>query len=354
MAAACVSCHNSHPDSPKRDWKVGEVRGIEELTVSQPIAAHIFAFKYLLVYFAIAVLIGLGFIELQRRQSRLIAQINDELGRANAFLSELAQKIARYLPPQLYRGILSGQVDVAIATERKKLTIFFSDIVNFTAITERMQPEELAALLNEYLTEMSSIAAAYGGTVNKFIGDAIVVFFGHPESRGAAADARACLAMAFDMQRRLAELNTQWRGRGIEQPFRARIGINTGFCNVGNFGSSERMDYTIIGAEANLAARLQSIAQPDGIVLAFETFMLVRDLVRASPLEPVELKGISQPVVPYAVEGAAGGGAGSARVISEHETGIDLFIDPRAIDAAASARVCRMLEGVVAELKARS
>jgi adenylate cyclase len=97
-----------------------------------------------------------------------------------------------------------------------------------------MQPEELTALLNEYLTEMSSIAVAHGGTVNKFIGDAILVFFGDPESRGAVEDARACLAMALAMQRRPAELNAQWRKRGIAQPFRARMGINTGFCNVGN------------------------------------------------------------------------------------------------------------------------
>ena len=81
------------------------------------------------------------------------------------------------------------------------------------------------------------------------------------------------------------------------------MGINTGFCNVGNFGSEDRMDYTIIGAEANLAARLQSIAQPGGIVLSYETFMLVREMVRARALEPITLKGIAYPFVPYAVEG---------------------------------------------------
>ena len=222
MAASCVNCHNAHVDSPKRDWKVGEVRGIEEISVSQPISARIFAFKYLLIYFAIVAAIGLAFIALQRYQSALITKFNKKLEGANAFLSSVTKKIARYLPPQLYRGILSGQMDVAIATERKKLTIFFSDVVNFTSVTERMQPEELTTLLNEYLTEMSSIAAAHGGTVNKFIGDGIVIFFGHPESRGIAEDAKACLAMAFDMQHRLSELNTEWRGRGIEEPFRAR------------------------------------------------------------------------------------------------------------------------------------
>jgi adenylate cyclase len=352
MAAACVSCHNSHPDSPKRDWKVGDVRGIEEFTINQPIAAHIFAFKYLLLYFAFVAVTGLAFIGLQLHQSTLIARFNKELARTNEFLSGLAKKIAKYLPPQLYSGIFAGK-DVQVATERKKLTVFFSDVVDFTSTAERMQPEELTALLNEYLTEMSSIAAAHGGTVNKFIGDAILVFFGDPETRGAVEDAGACLAMALDMQRRLAELNVRWRKRGIAEPFRARMGINTGFCNVGNFGSDDRMDYTIIGAEANLAARLQSVAEPGGIVLSYETFMLVRDMVRARPLEPITLKGIAYPVVPYAVEGLTGARRG-AEVISEHDTGLDLFIDTSAIDAASAERVRRTLENVVAELKLRS
>jgi class 3 adenylate cyclase len=189
-----------------------------------------------------------------------------------------------------------------IATERKKLTIFFSDIKDFTQTTERLQPEELTALLNEYFTEMASIAHAHGATVDKFIGDAILAFFGDPETRGAREDAQACVAMAIAMRERLAELNAIWRRRGIEQPFRARMGINTGYCNVGNFGSADRMDYTIIGAEANLAARLESIAEPGGIVMSYETYALVQDQVRARPLAPISLKGISREVVPYAVD----------------------------------------------------
>ena len=113
------------------------------------------------------------------------------------------------------------------------------------------------------------------------------------------------------------------------------------------------MDYTIIGAEANLAARLQSIAQPGGIVLSYETFMLVRDLVRAHPLEPVMLKGIPHPIVPYEVDGAFAGADGGAKVISEHSAGLDLFIDPGTMDAAARLRACKLLEGALADLKAR-
>ena len=201
-----------------------------------------------------------------------------------------------------------------------------------------MQPEDLTALLNEYFTEMSNIAHQHGATVDKFIGDAILAFFGDPETKGVSEDARACLAMAIDMQRRLERLNAEWRKRGIEHPFRARMGINTGYCNVGNFGSEDRMDYTIIGAEANLAARLQSIAEPGGICLSYETFALVRDLVRARPLPPIEMKGISRPVVPYSVEGLLSEFAQRSQVFYEHATGMDIFLDLDAIDEEAAGR----------------
>jgi class 3 adenylate cyclase len=108
--------------------------------------------------------------------------------------------------------------------------------------------------------------------------------------------------MAWHMQRRLLELNAKWRAAGIEQPFKARMGINSGYCNVGNFGSSDRMDYTIIGAEANLAARLQSIAEPGGIVLSYETFALASDIISTHPLPAITMKGISREVIPYSVD----------------------------------------------------
>jgi adenylate cyclase len=344
MGAGCVNCHNTHPDSPKRDWRVGDVRGIEEFTISQPLAASIFAFKYLLIYFVLVAIIGISFVLVQRQQSSIIA-------RANEFLASIAEKLAKYLSPQHYRSIFSGEKDVLISTERKKLTIFFSDVVNFTSITERMQPEELTALLNEYLTEMSQIATRHGGTVNKFIGDAILVFFGDPKTQGPVEDARACLRMAFDMQRRLAELNVKWRNQGIEQPFRARMGINSGYCNVGNFGSDERMDYTIIGVEANLAARLQSIAEPGEIVLSYETFMLVSNMVRARALEPLNLKGIARPVVPYMVEAAETAAETEQPVITEHTPGLDLFLDVSAVTSASSERITRVLEAALAAVK---
>jgi class 3 adenylate cyclase len=354
MGPVCVSCHNMHPDGRKHDWKVGDVRGIQEISVVQPIASNIFSFKYLLSYFGFTAAAGLVMIVLQRRQTALIRGMNSELAEANDFLAGVSAKLAKYLSPQIYKSIFSGQKDVAIAAERKKLTIFFSDIKDFTALSERLQPEDLTALLNEYLTEMSAIALQHGGTVDKFFGDAILVFFGDPESKGVKEDARACLRMAVQMQRRLEELSAQWRQQGIERPFRARMGIHTGYCNVGNFGSNDRMDYTIVGAAANFAARLQSIAEPGGICLSYETYALVRDLVQAQPRDPVTVKGIGREIIPYMVKGLSGDLSQTTQVIREHTAGLDLFLDPNALTDSGIEQAKRRLTEALAALNLRT
>jgi class 3 adenylate cyclase len=351
MGAACVSCHNSHPESPKRDWKVGDVRGIQEVVITQRIASNIFSFKYLLAYFAFMAVSGVTFIALQRRQAATIRGMNAELEANNEFLATLSMKISRYLSPQIYKSIFSGQKDVTIHTERKKLTIFFSDIKDFTATTERMQPEALTQLLNEYFTEMSKIALYHGGTIDKFVGDAILIFFGDPETAGEIEDAKACLRMALDMQRRLAALNVKWRNAGMERPFRVRMGINTGFCNVGNFGSADRMDYTIIGAEANLAARLQSIAEPDSIVMSYETYALTRDMVSADALPPITMKGISREVVPYAVKGVIDTADNTFQIFNEHQTGLDFYLDPSLVDASRAEHIKKLLQNALKTLE---
>jgi adenylate cyclase len=350
MEAACVACHNSHPESTKRDWKIGEVRGIQEVSIVQPLAANVFSFKYLLMYFLLVAATGATFVALQRRQARQITGMNRELETANEFLATLSMKISRYLSPQIYKSIFSGQRDTVIQTERKKLTIFFSDIKDFTATTERLQPEQITLLLNEYFTEMSAIALHHGGTIDKFVGDAMLIFFGDPESRGEKEDAMACVRMAIDMQRSVAGLNMKWRNEGIEHPFRVRMGINTGFCNVGNFGSADRMDYTIIGAEANLAARLQAMAEAGHIIISYETYALVRNILVAHALPPITMKGINREIIPYAVEGMLDASGRMMEVFSEHMTGLDLYFDPTVIDDDASPRVRAILEQALASL----
>jgi len=296
----CADCGTSI--DPQSDLQVGDIRGMQSFTIRQPIASNLLAFKYLLLYMIAAGTFAILFSRHQLRLASKFRSQSEELAQNNEFLAGISMKISRYLSPQVYKSIFSGEKDVALSTERKKLTVFFSDIKDFTPTTESLQPEELTALLNEYFSEMSAIAEKHGATIDKFIGDAIVAFFGDPESKGTTEDARACVRMALEMQDRLGELAGHWRERGIEHPFRARIGINTGYCNVGNFGSETRMDYTIIGAEANLAARLESSAEPGGIVMSYETYAHVRDIVDAQQLAPMHFKGISREVVPYAVQ----------------------------------------------------
>jgi class 3 adenylate cyclase len=332
----------------------GDVRGIQEVSVTQPISGNIFAFKYLLGYFALTAAIGSLFITLQRRQAATISGMNTELETKNEFLDSLSTKISRYLSPQIYKSIFSGQKDVTINTERKKLTIFFSDIKDFTAITERLQPEQITQLLNQYFTEMSKIALTYGGTIDKFIGDALLVFFGDPETKGDAEDAKACLRMAIEMQDRIAGLNAEWRNAGIEDPFRVRMGINTGFCNVGNFGSNDRMDYTIIGVEANLADRLQSIAEPGQIVVSYETYALVRDIVVAQALSPITMKGIGREVIPYAIQSVLDSTGKNIEVFSEHLTGLDFYFNANMIDANNATLVRNVLQDALKALEKRT
>ena len=148
---------------------------------------------------------------------------------------------------------------------------------------------------------MSKIALEHGATIDKYVGDAILAFFGDPDTRGVRQDALACVRMAIAMQRRMQELQSEWREAGLEKPFQLRIGINTGYCTVGNFGSEDRMDYTIIGGEVNLASRLQSHAEPGGILLTHETYSLVRDHFAADEQNPIELKGFAKPVRCYRI-----------------------------------------------------
>ena len=232
-----------------------------------------------------------------------LKQREQDLTEKSAALSALSSKLAKYLAPQVYESIFTGQQDVKIVSKRKKLTVCFSDLVGFTEITDKMESEDLTQLLNHYLTEMSKIALQYGATIDKYVGDAIVMFFGDPTTLGVKEDALACVQMAIAMQQRIGELAQEWSNSGIETPLRCRIGIHTGYCTVGNFGSEDRMDYTMVGGTVNLASRLEHEAPPGGVLISFETYAHVKDDVRCEERGHVQVKGIAQPVATYAVVG---------------------------------------------------
>ena len=212
-------------------------------------------------------------------------------------LEAVSEQLAKYLSPQIYDQIFSGKQSVEVNSSRKKLSVFFSDIVNFTHISDELESEELTALVNFYLNEMSQIALKYGATVDKFIGDAVMIFFGDPESLGYEEDAKQCVAMAIAMQKRMRELQGYWGPHfALKEDLKIRIGINTGFCTVGNFGSNDRVDYTAIGGSVNLASRLEHAALPGTILVSEETFLLLKEQFSFAKEKQIDVKGLGRKI----------------------------------------------------------
>ena len=278
-----------------------------------------------------------------REANRKAALANQLVSEQKRELEVLSTKLSKYLSPQVYSSIFSGRSSVEIASNRRKLTVFFSDIADFTATTDRIESEELTSLLNHYLTEMSKIALEHGATIDKYIGDAIVAFFGDPDTKGVREDALACVNMAVAMQRQMRDLQLQWRDAGLEKPFQLRIGVSTGYCTVGNFGSEDRMDYTIIGSPVNLAARLQSFAEPGGILLSHETYSLVKDAFLAEEQHPVQAKGFAEPIRNYSVVDRPDGLQKRDGVIREEQEGVRIFLDLQKLDKASAVRTLKSM-----------
>ncbi len=217
-------------------------------------------------------------------------------------VENIATQLAKYLSPQIHKQIFSGKQNAGVKSYRKKLTVFFSDIVGFTNITDELESEELTNLLNFYLNEMSQIALKYGGTIDKYIGDALMVFFGDPETLGVESDAKKCVEMALEMQKRMQELEGYWGKQfGLKEDLKCRTGISSGFCTVGNFGSEDRLDYTAMGSTVNLASRLETMAKSGSIFISEETFMLVRPHFKFKEHKEIEVKGFLRKIKVYEV-----------------------------------------------------
>lgn len=289
------------------------------------------------------------------RQEQRLVKLNQnlqaqtrELDERRHAVEELSRQLAKYLPPQIHEAMFAGRYDTRVSTQRKKLTVFFSDIKEFTTTAESLQPEALTEYLNEYFSEMTQIALEHGATIDKYIGDAMMVFFGDPESKGVREDARACVEMALKMQEQMKVLGKRWKARGFDNPFVIRIGINTGYCNVGNFGSEQRLSYTIIGGEVNIAQRLESQAEPGGILLSYETYAHVQDLVAVEERQEIRLKGIARDIKAYAVQGRL---HEQTPALSLHDpAGIAIELSPKGMDSASRARLAQALHQLAAQL----
>ena len=280
-------------------------------------------------------------------QKKSNAQLEDKVRERTHALEGLTAKLAKYLSPQVYSSIFSGQNDVRVETRRKKLTIFFSDIKGFTEMTDNLESEVLSGLLNNYLDEMAQIALRHGGTIDKFIGDAVMVFFGDPETCGEKEDAIACVRMALDMRDRMVMLREKWKNEGIYKPLRIRCGINTGYCTVGNFGCESRMDYTIVGGQVNLASRLESSADPDQILISHETYALVKDVIACAEKGEITVKGITRPIQTYQVLDLQENMQNRAAVISARHDGFVVDID---MHKTSRRQVMAYLQGLLDDL----
>ena len=180
-------------------------------------------------------------------------------------------KLTCFIPLQVWQPIVKSDRAVEVTDKRAKLTIMFSDIAGFTALSDSLSSDNLADILNTYMKCMTMIANKHGAVLDKFIGDGMVCFFGEPSSRSARQDALDCVAMAIDMRREMRSSRQKWRLMGFEGLY-VRIGITTGYCHVGNFGSNNRLSYTIIGKEANLASRLEAVADKGDILIGQKTY----------------------------------------------------------------------------------
>jgi adenylate cyclase len=201
-----------------------------------------------------------------------------------------------YLSPQVLEQALEGPDGLTVGGRRKKLTVLFSDVVGFSSLSDRLEPEETQALLNDYFEEMTRIVFKHEGTIDKFIGDGLMVLWGDPlPCEDHALRAVSC---AVEMQKRMKELQPGWEHRAKSR-FEIRIGVNTGWMTVGNMGSKQRMSYTVVGREVNLAQRLEASAEPGTVLMGERTYGLVQGRIAAEDAGMITVKGFNQPIRVY-------------------------------------------------------
>ena len=266
-------------------------------------------------------------VELER-QKGIVQAAKEEAEKQQQLLQKASDRLSKYLSPQICEQIFSD-VEFDTGTGRKKLTIFFSDIVNFTSITESMEAEELSGFLNFYLTNMCEIALKYGGTIDKFIGDSVMIFFGDPQSQGLEQDALACCNMGLEMLAFVEKNEELFKEKfNFPEKLEIRIGVHSGVCSVGNFGSDQRLDYTVIGRAVNVAARLEQAAPNNSMLFSNSTKSLLGDTFQVSDSIEVKSKGIDRPIIGYILTNQVS----KRSLVTVKEEGISLKFDPSIVD----------------------
>lgn len=265
----------------------------------------------------------------------------DGMARAMGQMRSGLRSFERYVPADLVRRVLASGMDASLGGEHRRMTILFSDIAGFTPIAEQLAADTLVELLGEYLDGMTAPIAADGGTVDKYIGDAIMAFWGAPAPRD--DHARAAVVAALAMQSTLAELRERWVAQGLP-PVKARIGLHTGEVIVGNLGSSVRFNYTVIGDVVNLASRLEGLNKHygTGILISEDTRLEIADAAVVRAVDLVSVKGKQEPVRVWEVLALADTASDDDRRLAELSVrALDAYL---ARDWAASLELCREIQ----------
>ena len=209
------------------------------------------------------------------------------------------EQLKNFISPQVVDLIMAGKMSYDFSPHRAELTILFSDIRGFTPLSDELEAEELVSIINEYLTEMTEIIFQHSGTIDKYLGDGIMAFFGapvpdekHPEN---------AVRAALGMQAKLNELKVKWLG-DAQRELGVGIGITTGYVTVGSFGPEIRKDYTVIGKNVNMAARLEGVAEMGQVLISPRMYSRVQDLFETESLGQRQLKGRATPMMVYNVK----------------------------------------------------
>ncbi len=206
--------------------------------------------------------------------------------------------IRRYAPSAVVSRIEAGDASVD-RPQRRRVTVFSSDVVGFTAMADRIDPEALAHIINDYLGSVSDLIERHGGTVTEFAGDGVMAIFGAPDDSEPADQVVSAVEAAKELQTSLEMRSLAWHEHGTIEATSARIGINTGVVSVGTFGSAIRATYTGIGLQMNIAARIQAEAPPGGILLSNTSWHIAKDQIACEPRGEVTVKGVHFPIEIY-------------------------------------------------------
>ena len=281
-------------------WALPGVAVGISLTVALRIGTVVPSSNVQLMILIVAAVVCLLQINIFRRRLQVVNGLHDALVLENGWLTLRNFRLFGSLSPPLRNAVLSGK-KLSVGSQQKPLTIFFSDMKRFTQLTEELDSAQLIKVMSSYFNTMSAIVSRYGGTIDKMMGDGLMVFFGDPGSHGIRIDAINCVSMAIAMKRAMINLQKRWRAEGIQAAPTLRIGINSGVCEVGNFGNENRLDYTLLGRSVNLASRLETAAQSDEILISSDTYQLIKDAVYCVSKGPLLIKGLAEPVNVYLV-----------------------------------------------------